>query len=136
MPTSRNYEQDTDFGARLTRAMEARGIARTDLAAASGVSKQALSNWVSGKNEPNLRQLRKVASAVGVSIGYLVGEDVDGGDGRDSVAASELVQKIGNLGLGEAARSISSTCPDLLKLLTEAERLARRRRGQSPPRTD
>jgi transcriptional regulator with XRE-family HTH domain len=116
--------------------MEMRGMARPDLIAASGVSKQALSNWVSGKNEPNLRQLRKVAAAIGVSISYLAGEDVRERDDRHSPEASELVQKIGNLGLGEAARSISSACPDLLDLLTEAEELARGYRGKPASESD
>ena len=46
---------------------EARGWTQTDLAVHAGVSIAAVSNWETGRNQPQIRQLREVARALGVA---------------------------------------------------------------------
>ena len=46
---------------------EARGWTQMDLAVHAGVSIAAVSNWETGRNQPQIRQLREVAKALGVS---------------------------------------------------------------------
>lgn len=46
---------------------EAKGWTQMDLAVHAGVSIAAVSNWETGRNQPQIRQLREVARALGVS---------------------------------------------------------------------
>lgn len=110
------------FRERLVAAMDAEGMSKAELAAAIGAARQSVSNWVSGSYEPNLSQLRKLAEALRVSASYLVGE-TEGGISKQEAALSDVALKIGSLRLGRAARSVSASCPDLLDLFAEAERL-------------
>lgn len=121
------------FRERLTAAMAAEGMSKAELAVATGAARQSVSNWVSGRYEPNLSQLRKLAEALQVSVSHLVGETE--GAGTDPEAAlSDVAMKIGSLRLGRAARSLRAACPDLLDLFAEAERLVDERSARRSQR--
>lgn len=58
---------------RVKRLMEERGLSQADLAKFMGVHQGQVSNWMSGRNMPNLETLVKMADFFGVSTDYLVG---------------------------------------------------------------
>lgn len=51
-----------------------KGLKQSDLAALIGVRQNTLSTWETGRYEPDMQALRKMASVFGVSIDYIVGE--------------------------------------------------------------
>lgn len=61
------------FASRLRTAREARGLTQVDLAARTGIVQNALSHYECGRREPSLDNLRRLAVALGVSAGYLLG---------------------------------------------------------------
>jgi transcriptional regulator with XRE-family HTH domain len=56
------------LGAILEKHCERRGLNLSELARKSGVPKQTLHGWVTGRKGVNLEQLRKVSVALEVSI--------------------------------------------------------------------
>lgn len=66
------YMQAT-FAERLRSAMEQAGMNQTEMAVCAGVSKAAISQYLSGKNVPSVERMKKLADAAGVSFDYLMG---------------------------------------------------------------
>ena len=62
------------FPARLRRLREQAGLSAPDLAAAAGVSRQQIHGYESGRNEPRLSTLLRLAEALGVTVSTLVDE--------------------------------------------------------------
>lgn len=62
------------FPARLRSLRERAGLSVPDLARAVGVSRQQIHGYESGKNEPRLSTLIRLAEALGVAVSSLVGE--------------------------------------------------------------
>ncbi|HET7444156.1 MAG TPA: helix-turn-helix transcriptional regulator [Solirubrobacterales bacterium] len=113
------------FASRLNAAIKRRELSHRQLAEQTGTSKQSVTNWTQGRHEPGLPQVRQLAAALGVSVAYLVGE-VDAPK-AGSLPADTLAERLVRLKLKDPLRSLSESGPDLLQLLDEAERLARRR---------
>lgn len=79
----------TDVGAAIRRAREAHGIRLTDLALLSGISGPALSSIETGKRDLRVSSLLRIAAALRVEPGELLGpptgdaaRDRDVGRGR------------------------------------------------------
>jgi len=51
----------------------AKGIKQIELADEMGVNQSAVSNWETGRNEPDNNTLRRLSEYFGVSIDYLLG---------------------------------------------------------------
>lgn len=58
-------------------ARERSGLSLTDAAAALGVTKAAVSIWESGKGNPLLENLHKMATLYGVPVGDLLSNEGD-----------------------------------------------------------
>src|SRR5882762_7239812 len=69
------------IGERIAKAREAAGLNPSELSREIGVSRAAVAQWEVGKTEPNARNLRKIASVVGVTLEWL-------GQGRGTAAAA------------------------------------------------
>lgn len=61
---------------RLKKGMALRGLKQSDLAAKTGISKGALSSYVSGKYEPKQQNIYKISKALDVNEAWLMGLDV------------------------------------------------------------
>ena len=61
-----------DFATKLKEARKAAGMTQEQLASTLSVSRQAVTKWESGKGLPDIENLRLIASALGVSIDYLL----------------------------------------------------------------
>jgi transcriptional regulator with XRE-family HTH domain len=71
------------LGNRIAEAREAAGLNPAELSREIGVSRAAVAQWEVGKTEPNARNLRKIASVVGVTLEWL-------GQGRGTAAAAAV----------------------------------------------
>ncbi len=60
---------------RLKDAMMSRDVRPIDLAARTGISKGLVSRYVNGGGLPSSKNLAKIAEALGVSAGWLLGKD-------------------------------------------------------------
>jgi len=63
------------FAATLKAQMQAQGINQTQLAAAIGLSKSAVSQLVNGVTNPSKPTLEQLAAALGCTVGELTGEE-------------------------------------------------------------
>jgi len=108
------------FAERLNAAIEARGISHRALAREIGASKQSVTNWTQGRNEPSLHYLRHIARALDTSMMSLLREN-DRLESEGSRAAS-LMEELTSDPIGPAIRAFGSSAPDLLDLLSRAER--------------
>lgn len=66
-----------DFSVRLKKAMNYRNIKQVDLVNKTGIDKALISNYLSGKYKAKHDKLHKLAIALDVSEGWLMGYDVD-----------------------------------------------------------
>lgn len=66
-----------DFSIRLKKAMTYRNMKQVDLCNKSGIDKALISNYLSGKYKAKQDKLHKLAIALDVSEGWLMGYDVD-----------------------------------------------------------
>lgn len=62
----------TEFGPRLRAARDCRRMTQEQLASKCGMSVAAISHFETGKREPNLASLRKIADGLGVSADFLL----------------------------------------------------------------
>lgn len=72
----KSHQTDHPQVQRLTELLELKGITKADLARVAGVSPQSVNNWFArgtlGKNSA-----LKIAEAYGVSVAWVLGEEVD-----------------------------------------------------------
>lgn len=62
------------FGERLRRLREKKDITSNDLCFKLNVASGTVSRWETGKREPDLETIRRVADILGTSVAYLMGE--------------------------------------------------------------
>ena len=62
-----------EFGLRLRRAREARGLTQTELGANAGIDPSRISNWERGDNYPQYRSLVAMCKVLDCSSDYLLG---------------------------------------------------------------
>jgi transcriptional regulator with XRE-family HTH domain len=109
------------FPKRLALLLKQRNYSHRGLADALGVSKQSVTNWTQGHNEPSLRHLREIARVLDLPLGELLEETEGGGSPQDAVA-SEILRDLTSQPVGQAIRSLAAATPDLFDLLSRAER--------------
>lgn len=61
----------TNLGERIVFAVERSGLTRSGLANVLGISRQAVNNWIKGKNNPSTKNLSDIAAATGVRMEWL-----------------------------------------------------------------
>lgn len=66
----------TTFAERLKHAMDERHMSQSDLSAKSGISKAAISQYLSGKNQPKKDKIDRLADVLGASPDFLMGYGV------------------------------------------------------------
>lgn len=65
------------FAERLRSAREAKGLSQKDLADKAGFQPSAISHFENEGRSPSFANLRKLADALGVTVDYLLGRDVE-----------------------------------------------------------
>lgn len=61
---------------RIKLALEIRQMKQSDLVASTGIGKSSISTYISGEYEPKQKNIYKIAKALNVSVGWLMGLDV------------------------------------------------------------
>lgn len=121
------------FAERLKAELERQKISQRQLVAAAGVSRQSVTAWTGGKNEPTLSQVRRLALALNVSVAYLVEGETPAKQSDPEVATLEELVR---LDLAAPVRSLAQSAPAFLDLLSKAEERVRGARGdarEQPP---
>jgi len=121
----RDDEVLSRFPERLKAILADRRVSQRHLAYELGVSKQTVTNWMQGHNEPSLRNLCGIAHLLGVAPGELLGAVDDPASDRVEEAAASLLRELTSQSAGEAVRSLQAAAPDLLDVLGRAERYVR-----------
>ena len=62
------------FSELLKKAMSERNMNQAELSALSGIGKSSISQYLSGKNTPNMKAMNKLAVALEVSVAFLEGK--------------------------------------------------------------
>lgn len=70
-------ESEDGFGARLTKAREARGLTQAELARLSGLQAAAIGHFERDRRKPSFANVRALAKALNVSSDYLLGRAPD-----------------------------------------------------------
>lgn len=65
------------FVKQLRKAMAMKGWRQADLAKATGFSDGQISSWYNERFRPNAENMAVIASALGVSVDFLLGKEVD-----------------------------------------------------------
>lgn len=83
------------LGRRITQRLKdlggaSKGKTQSWIAEKLGVSNEAVSKWVLGKDDPKLSNLRALANLLECSIGYLAGDEPD----DDVAAISEMAAQM------------------------------------------
>jgi len=81
---------------RLNEAFSASGMTQTELCDKTGITKGALSSYLSGRYFPKQRAIEALSNALGVSITYLMGYDEMNED-RSNAQEEILIEKIRKL---------------------------------------
>lgn len=66
-----------DFGKRLKEQLVWNGMTQTKLAELLNIKQQAVSNWVTGRNEPTVKQLVKICIALNTTPNELLNFNSD-----------------------------------------------------------
>lgn len=69
--------ESTDFGSRLAVLLDERGLTQLELAARVGVTRAAMSRYVSGDREPRFVTLVRIAEELSVHVEELLPSNVD-----------------------------------------------------------
>ena len=69
---------------------ESKGLTQQNLASVIGVSQQAIQKYETGKNEPDLETLMKLADTFKVSVDYLIGHTPQGKDPNYAISSIEF----------------------------------------------
>ena len=64
-----------EFSARMKKAMFLKGVRQSDLVIRTGIDKGSLSSYMNGRYMPNADKIAKIATALGVSVNYLLGKE-------------------------------------------------------------
>ena len=94
---STNWERVTSAADRIKQAMNETGKKQTDLVEATGLSKGAVSRYVSGDREPRSDAIHKLAVALDVSEMWLWGYDAPKGRTPEQKKNDDLVRIIAKL---------------------------------------
>lgn len=81
------------FPERLTQAWRASGMTQAELAKRLGFNQAVVSHWMAGRSEPGLARLVEIARVLGVTPGYLLGQQ----DANHRVVRSMLTRQVNAL---------------------------------------
>ncbi len=122
----------TNLGERIVIAVERSGLTRSGLANVLGISRQAVNNWIKGKNNPSTKNLSDIAAATGVRLEWLAmdqgpmeNERSNGHDERGFDLSTDILEDVIN-GIEQVSREDGLDLPPKLKskLITELYRQA------------
>jgi len=127
MPASVSEEYRRAIGSAIKKARKERGMSQDALRLAVGNSKNAVSNWERGVSAPTAESLRALCRALDVTPQRLLGmghANQGGGRNEAMTVARGLADQLAEL--RRVAERAEKAAPDLMGILKDAERKARR----------
>ena len=99
---------------RFIEAFHASGLSQTELCEKTGLTKGAISSYLSGRYYPKQKTIELLANALNVSINYLMGyeENMDDNTSTFSIDEIMLIEKVRKL--SPKARSVLYSIADTL----------------------
>ncbi len=79
-----------EFGTRVAQLRKIKGITQAQLAEILNVSNKTISRWETGDGYPDISLLKPLAAALGVSIDYLLGNEMTDMPGRADAGGESL----------------------------------------------
>lgn len=98
-----------EFGSRLKKSREEKGISQKSLGLSLGLSDKTISSYESFRSYPNLEVLKKISEILGKPIEYFISS-------KKEVLIGDYLEKI-----LRKQESLSSEINDLKKLLSKVE---------------
>ena len=89
------------FVERLKYAMEQADLKQSALSELTGISKAAISQYLSGKNTPSLERIKALADATGVTFDFLMG--------HGAAPLKEVPPSVKKISVNEAARCMGKS---------------------------
>lgn len=89
------------FVERLKYAMEQADLKQSALSELTGISKAAISQYLSGKNTPSLERIKALADATGVTFDFLMG--------HEAAPLKEVPPSVKKISVKEAARCMGKS---------------------------
>lgn len=88
------------FEKNLKKAMDERKMTQAELSDLTGIGKSSISQYLSGKNEPNQKRIEKISEALECSVAFLNGitscsDPTDDPNGLKNIPVSVAAQRIG-----------------------------------------
>lgn len=80
-----NIQLSMNLKKQLKLYLELRDMTAAQLARKASVAKQSISGWLAGSNPRDVRQIKRVASVLGISVDHLMF-----GDGKDQQAEKTI----------------------------------------------
>jgi transcriptional regulator with XRE-family HTH domain len=98
-----------DFGKRLKAIRKQRGMRQIDLSDALAISKDSVTRWENGLREPSAGGLKQLASILGISVAFLLGETDDPLQRETDAYAKKLeTRRVPEVTLGKEGMAILS----------------------------
>jgi len=83
-----------DLGDRITTLRKQKSMSQTDLAKATGVSREIIGRYERSEAVPSVEVAKKIADAFVVSLDYLVGEGVNASFDKKNLKRLEDIEKL------------------------------------------
>jgi transcriptional regulator with XRE-family HTH domain len=88
------------FAKNLKKVMDEMNMTQAELSALTGIGKSSISQYLSGKNEPNQKRIEEIADALECSVAFLNGlticsDPTDDPNGLKNVPVSEAAKRLG-----------------------------------------
>jgi len=84
---TKHKEQET-FSQRLRVARKDKGLTQANLSELTGISRRAIAHYESQGKQPPVKNLKKLAEAIGTTVDSLVGAVLDSGNRKDKLSYS------------------------------------------------
>lgn len=82
---------------RMKEIRQAKGVSQVQVARAIKVSRQSYNFYESGKRDPNTETLKLIADYFGVTVDYLLGNDIPAPLPQEVAQAAELRKRLNDL---------------------------------------
>lgn len=88
---------ENKIGKKISKLRSEKGMNQRELANVLGVSNGAIGMWETGKREPDLDMVSKIAAFFNVSVDFLVGNTEQAGSNAPAVSCPEIAKRVSDL---------------------------------------
>lgn len=93
-PKARFLSTFMNLAERITGLRKQKDMSQTDLAKATGVSREIIGRYERGEATPSIEVAKKIADTFAVSLDYLVGEGINASFDKKSLSRLQDIEKL------------------------------------------